>query len=357
MRYVLMLMGALLSICLFPNICLADEGAGQELPAFSKKLTELSWISKSKPNTNARVFFVLHIISNNMECKDCIAMVPEVWHLMRGRGADIVIVGRDKDTENIKAIVEDNPELPPVLDPACRKSIPLTYEGTVSGCEFPYLEIFSADGKKLGQAAYARCLDSMKNWEKHVQPTYEEKLAADIRILEEDMYGRRRLEITKKYTEANYIGSARPHKASLVFYRMFTCTAKINPFVTSKPVLDLYKKMKGHGAEIILVCNGGTEKDVLQLIKRYKIPYPVIHVPSEKAAALIASRPLYMTVDFGESQQRMPRELAVPMTQLEHWEKFVKQLRDEKKQLKQLKKKLKEYRKKNRADKVKADKA
>ena len=356
MRYIALLIGILLSFCLSNTVCSADEEVPEkDLPAFTKKLAGLSYISDSKPDKKARVFFVLNVM-NTMGCRELFPDVSEVWHLLRGMGVDVVIVGRDTKAEKIKQFVEENCVLPPVVSPDCRNSIPFTYDGKKTVCEFPYLEVFSADGTKLGQDK-GFCLSSIENWRKYVQPTQEEELVGGIRVLSEDMFGCRRLELTKKYTDANYIGSARPHKSALVFYRMFIKTAQCNPFVTSQPVRDIYKKMKGRGAEIILVSNGGAENDVLELIKKYKIPYPVIHVPSEKSASFLDPRRLVTKVDFGESDQRMTRELALPMVQLEHWEKFVKQLREDRKRVKQLNKKLKEYRKKRNADKLKSDKA
>lgn len=172
-----------MSAVLFSVVCApAAQAAKQddedvaELPAVPASLADRKYITKSKPVTDAKVYF---IYQSRYMCPNCVAEAPEIvaiYKKMKGKGAELVMLNVDADDETAAKWAKSAKMRFPIVSPTDRAGIPFPHTGKGS---LPCMVAVDAEGNKLGQAEGRQVAEFLSsNWKQYVKDIKKAEKAA-----------------------------------------------------------------------------------------------------------------------------------------------------------------------------------
>lgn len=173
-------MKKLLSIALFAALCSAtltpcvyakktdtEEVSAADLAKVPASLVDREYVTKSKPDLNAKVYF---IYQSRYMCPNCVAEAPAIvaaYKKMKGKGAELVMLNVDADVETAEKWAKKAKMRFPIVSPTDRSGIPFPHQGNGS---LPCMVALDADGNKLGQASGLEVSEFLaSNWKQYVK--------------------------------------------------------------------------------------------------------------------------------------------------------------------------------------------
>lgn len=153
-----------------------EEVAAEDLPRVPASLVDRKYITKTKPNLEAKVYF---IYQSRYMCPNCVAEAPDlvaVYKKMRGKGAEMVMLNVDADDETAEKWAKKAKMRFPIVSPTDRMGIPFPHQGDGT---LPCMVALDADGNKLGQANGTQVADFVaNNWKQYVKDIKKAEKAA-----------------------------------------------------------------------------------------------------------------------------------------------------------------------------------
>ena len=171
------LCGAAITPCAFAKKDEAAEVSAAELPTVPASLVDREYVTKSKPDLKAKVYF---IYQSRYMCPNCVAEAPDIvaaYKKMKGKGAELVMLNVDSDVETAEKWAKKAKMRFPIVAPNDRSGIPFPHQGSGS---LPCMVALDADGNKLGQASGLEVSEFLSsNWKKFVKDQKKKEKAAE----------------------------------------------------------------------------------------------------------------------------------------------------------------------------------
>ena len=150
------LCGAAITPCAFAKKDEAAEVSAAELPTVPASLVDREYVTKSKPDLKAKVYF---IYQSRYMCPNCVAEAP------------------DSDVETAEKWAKKAKMRFPIVAPNDRSGIPFPHQGSGS---LPCMVALDADGNKLGQASGLEVSEFLSsNWKKFVKDQKKKEKEAE----------------------------------------------------------------------------------------------------------------------------------------------------------------------------------
>lgn len=168
MKRILTLMSGLLLLAGWVAPTYAQEETETEQPAeeisIPDLLKEVKFVTKAKPKKKAYVYFFLR---SHSTCGPCQAVIPSMNTLykeMKNKGAEIIMLNGDPDTETAKKWADDKDIEFPMITPDTASVIGSKVPGGGSGGT-PNVMAVMADGTQIeGTSGYTKCPTLVGNW-------------------------------------------------------------------------------------------------------------------------------------------------------------------------------------------------
>lgn len=166
------MVGAFCAVSLSPAVVVAasaatEASADAELPAVPASLQDRQYITKARPDTKAKVYF---IYQSRYMCPTCVAEAPAIvaaYKKMKGKGAELVMLNVDADDETAAKWARKAKMRFPIVSPTDRRGIPFPYTGS---SKLPCMVALDASGNKLGEASGAEVAEFLSsNWKNFVK--------------------------------------------------------------------------------------------------------------------------------------------------------------------------------------------
>lgn len=171
------LCGAAITPCAFAKKDEAAEVSAAELPTVPASLVDREYVTKSKPDLKAKVYF---IYQSRYMCPNCVAEAPDIvaaYKKMKGKGAELVMLNVDSDVETAEKWAKKAKMRFPIVAPNDRSGIPFPHQGSGS---LPCMVALDADGNKLGQASGLEVSEFLSsNWKKFVKDQKKKEKEAE----------------------------------------------------------------------------------------------------------------------------------------------------------------------------------
>lgn len=261
-----------------------EEAAASDTPAVPAALAGVNYVTKVRPKADAKVYYLLR---SHSSCGICVNLAPEFVKLhkqMKGKGAEFVLLSGDVSDEKAAAWAAKEKMTYAVVSPDEAKSIPFSFDfGGQSAATLPFIVAVTPDGEKLGQANGPGAADFVKDWKKLVAEQKKKQKAAGAESADEDSEDEEEAEeeesaptIPDMLKDVEYIGKVRPKKKASVYFFIRSHSA-CGPCKALVPqCIDLYKAMKGKGAEMIMLNCGGDLAAEKAWVESAGMTYPVI---------------------------------------------------------------------------------
>lgn len=168
--------GATIAPCAYAEKDKSEEVAAEDLPRVPAALADRKYVTKAKPDLDAKVYF---IYQSRYMCPNCVAEAPElvaVYRKLKGKGAEMVMLNVDADDETAAKWAKKAKMRFPIVSPTDRMGVPFPHEGQGS---LPCMVAVDAEGNKLGQADGLEVSSFVsKNWKKYVKDIKKAEKAA-----------------------------------------------------------------------------------------------------------------------------------------------------------------------------------
>ena len=159
--------GAVLTPCAFAKKDNTEEVVAEDLPKVPASLVDRKYVTKSKPDLEAKVYF---IYQSRYMCPNCVMEAPDIveaYKKMKGKGAELVMLNVDADDETAAKWAKKAKMKFPIVSPTDRSGIPFPHAG---GNSLPCMVALDADGNKLGEASGLEVSEFLaNNWKKFVK--------------------------------------------------------------------------------------------------------------------------------------------------------------------------------------------
>ncbi len=174
------LCGATLTPCVYAKKADTEEVTAAELATVPASLVDREYVTKSKPDLKAKVYF---IYQSRYMCPNCVAEAPAIvaaYKKMKGKGAELVMLNVDADVETAEKWAKKAKMRFPIVSPTDRSGIPFPHTGSN---KLPCMVALDADGNKLGQASGLEVAEFLSsNWKQYVKDQKKkEKEAAKVK--------------------------------------------------------------------------------------------------------------------------------------------------------------------------------
>lgn len=169
--YSLMALAALsfaaLAPCAYAAKDKTEEVSAADLPAVPASLVDRNYVTKTKPNLEAKVYF---IYQSRYMCPNCVMEAPKIvaaYKKMKGKGAELVMLNVDEDDKTAAQWAKKAKMRFPIVSPTDRAGIPFPHTGKNT---LPCMVALDAHGNKLGEASGLQVADFLaNNWKKYVK--------------------------------------------------------------------------------------------------------------------------------------------------------------------------------------------
>ena len=149
----------------------AEEPAAaeQEVISIPELLKEVEYVTKEKPKKKANVYYFLRSHSKCGPCQAVIAPLNNLYAEMKNKGAVIIMLNSDADTETAKKWAEDKDIAFPMITPDTAGIIGSKVPAGGSGGT-PNIMAVMADGEQIeGTSGYSKCPTLVGTWKDMVK--------------------------------------------------------------------------------------------------------------------------------------------------------------------------------------------
>ena len=147
----------------------ADEEPEPELISIPDLLKEVNYVTKEKPKKKAYVYYFLRSHSKCGPCQAVIAPLNNLYEEMKNKGAVIIMLNGDADTETAKKWAEDKNIAFPMITPDTAGVIGAKVPAGGSGGT-PNIMAVTADGEQIeGTSGYSKCPTLVGTWKDMVK--------------------------------------------------------------------------------------------------------------------------------------------------------------------------------------------
>lgn len=180
MKKLLTLFGAwlLLGGLVAPLYAQEEEDAAAETEAAEEQvevisipdmLKDVKYVTKEKPKKKAFVYFFLRSHSKCGPCQAVIGSMNELYAEMKNKGAVIIMLNGDADTETAKKWADEKNIAFPMITPDTTSAIAAKVPSGGSGGT-PNIMAVMADGEQIeGTSGYKKCPELVGNWKEMVK--------------------------------------------------------------------------------------------------------------------------------------------------------------------------------------------
>ena len=132
-------------------------------------LKEVKYVTKEKPRKKAHVYYFLRSHSKCGPCQAVIAPLNNLYAEMKNKGAVIIMLNSDADTETAKKWAEDKQIAFPMITPDTAGIIGAKVPAGGSGGT-PNIMAVTADGEQIeGTSGYTKCPTLVGTWKDMVK--------------------------------------------------------------------------------------------------------------------------------------------------------------------------------------------
>lgn len=147
----------------------AAEEPEPELISIPDLLKEVKYVTKEKPKKKAYVYYFLRSHSKCGPCQAVIAPLNNLYAEMKNKGAVIIMLNSDADTETAKKWAEDKDIAFPMITPDTAGIIGSKVPAGGSGGT-PNIMAVMADGEQIeGTSGYTKCPTLVGTWKDMVK--------------------------------------------------------------------------------------------------------------------------------------------------------------------------------------------
>ena len=147
----------------------AEEEAEPEIISIPDLLKEVKYVTKEKPKKKAHVYYFLRSHSKCGPCQAVIAPLNNLYAEMKNKGAVIIMLNSDADTETAKKWAEDKQIAFPMITPDTAGIIGAKVPAGGSGGT-PNIMAVMADGEQIeGTSGYTKCPTLVGTWKDMVK--------------------------------------------------------------------------------------------------------------------------------------------------------------------------------------------
>lgn len=147
----------------------AAEEPEPELISIPDLLKEVKYVTKEKPKKKAHVYYFLRSHSKCGPCQAVIAPLNNLYAEMKNKGAVIIMLNSDADTETAKKWAEDKDIAFPMITPDTAGIIGAKVPAGGSGGT-PNIMAVMADGEQIeGTSGYTKCPTLVGTWKDMVK--------------------------------------------------------------------------------------------------------------------------------------------------------------------------------------------
>lgn len=158
---------AALAPCVYAAKDKTEEVSAADLPAVPASLVDRQYVTKTKPKTDAKVYF---IYQSRYMCPICVAEAPAIvaaYKKMKGKGAELIMLNVDADVETAAQWAKKAKMRFPIVAPGHSAGIPFPHTGAN---KLPCMVALDAHGNKLGEASGASVSEFLAgNWKQYVK--------------------------------------------------------------------------------------------------------------------------------------------------------------------------------------------
>lgn len=249
--------------------------------AIPAALSGVKYVTKARPRENVEVYYLL---SSHSRCGICVSIAPEFVKLhkkMRGKGAELILLSGDPNDEMALNWANSVKMTYPVVSPADARKVPFRFDYGGGSVTLPCIVAVSPDGEKLGQANGPNAVEFVADWKKLVREQKKKSKATAAVDSEDDGDDSADAEeseptISHMLKTVKYATKVRPKKKASVYF-FIRSHSGCGPCKALVPkCVDLYKEMKGKGAEMIMLNSDKDEAAAAEWAESAKMTYPVI---------------------------------------------------------------------------------
>lgn len=319
-------MKKLLSLLIFFFVCIplfvspifAQNGdSGDSELCISDLVKKAKFMSSAIPSTDADVYIFFRAGLTSSYCIMEIERCTKVYRKMKKKAEIIVMLGTDEEGATKNWIKEFKIKLP-VLAPESKGLFAFLTPYRHGGV--PNVVVVTPSGRELVQEGGCPCCgDLIGNWKKLVKESKKYERARSKQIGNDDKKEEKeeasagngegelaeKLPLKARLNKAVYVTKRKPAKnARLYFFlRASSSNAECRDFIPIS--LSLYKKLKGHGAEIIMLNADKDIKDAQLWAKESRIKFPIIAPESVPDIDILPSGQMPSMVVVTESGEEL----------------------------------------------------
>lgn len=140
-----------------------------EVVSIPDMLKDVKYVTKEKPKKKASVYFFLRSHSKCGPCQAVIAPMNNLYAEMKNKGAVIIMLNGDADTETAKKWADEKNIAFPMITPDTAGVIGAKVPAGGSGGT-PNIMAVMADGEQIeGISGYSKCPELVGNWKEMVK--------------------------------------------------------------------------------------------------------------------------------------------------------------------------------------------
>lgn len=174
MKKLLMMLGILPAIAglVFAPVMAQDtetetEEQEEKVVTIPDMLKEVKYVTKVKPKKKVVVYYFLR---SHSKCGPCVALTGAnnaAYKEMKGKGAELIMLNCDPDTESAKAWAEKAEMIFPVITPETKGAVTVPSGGSGGT---PNMVVVTADGKVLKDTSgTSKCKALLEEWKDFVK--------------------------------------------------------------------------------------------------------------------------------------------------------------------------------------------
>lgn len=153
------------------NVAAETEASEEQVEVVSipDMLKDVKYVTKEKPKKKASVYFFLRSHSKCGPCQAVIAPMNNLYAEMKNKGAVIIMLNGDADTETAKKWADEKNIAFPMITPDTAGVIGAKVPAGGSGGT-PNIMAVMADGEQIeGISGYSKCPELVGNWKEMVK--------------------------------------------------------------------------------------------------------------------------------------------------------------------------------------------
>lgn len=318
-----------------------DDETGQSELKIHELVKKAKFLSQEKPAADADLYIFFRSMLKCAACEAEIERCSKIYRKMNGK-AEIIIMSTSNDEEALKSWIKKKKIKLPVLAPESKSLFTLT---PYRHGGYPNIVIITPSGRELEiTAGCPVCGDTINNWKKYLKESKKYERSRTVHSKKDKDSGDvsdennetengsettvdETLPLKGRLTQVKYLTKKTPAKNARIYFflRASSFNAESRDFMPT--CISLYKKIKGRGAELIMLNEDKSVTDARNWAKESNIKFPIVSPDSVESLDIPAAGQLPSIIVLSVSGEELTRGDSAHSCEdiLSKWDFYLKQ--------------------------------